>query len=210
MSSDLDFMAQLAERQIQEAVEEGVFDNLPGKGKPIKFDDDGIPFDVKMMNKVLKNAGVLPEWIQMQHDLNAEIATVDKLRSQFVTENHKRKAQLTYLPADHPEIVRYQQWHARCRTKYLTALKGVNNLLVKLSMTAPSTINLPGLYKIKEEMQNFEEEFQALGRAQLASPESEASERSTKSVIRDAYASGASGSLRDGVLDAVRKHSTSK
>ena len=123
MSSDLDFMAQLAERQIQEALENGAFDDLPGKGKPIKFDDDGIPLDVKLMNRVLKNAGVLPEWIQMQHDLNAEIANVTKLRTQFVSENQKRQAHVTYLPADHPEIVRYHQWHARSREKYLSTLK---------------------------------------------------------------------------------------
>lgn len=208
MSSELDFMAQLAERKIQEAIEEGAFDNLPGKGQPLKFDDDGLPFDVKMMNKILKNAGVLPEWMQMQQDLSAEIASVGKLRGQYVKENHKRHSKLTYLPADHPEIVRYSQWHARCRAKYLSSLKSVNNLLLKLSLTAPSTITIPGLYKIDAEMGQFDEEFPSLGAEQLAPAEEETTEGHTRSLIRDAYAGGASGSLKGGLLNTVKRQST--
>ena len=37
---DPEVIARVAERKIQEAIEEGKFDNLPGKGKPIVFEED--------------------------------------------------------------------------------------------------------------------------------------------------------------------------
>ena len=36
----MDFLNKLVEERIQKAQEEGVFDNLPGKGKPLQLDDD--------------------------------------------------------------------------------------------------------------------------------------------------------------------------
>lgn len=51
------------EEQIKKAVEKGEFDNLPGMGKPQKFTDDlpGMPQEIKMAYKVLKQAGYLDE-----------------------------------------------------------------------------------------------------------------------------------------------------
>jgi hypothetical protein len=171
MSSDFDFISYVAERKIQEAVEEGKFDDLPGKGKPLNFDDDGLPFHVQMMNKVLKNAGVLPEWIQTQKDLFAEQANIEAFRIKVIEENQKRKAQVSYLPANHPELLRYQQWHARSQEKYLKSLKAVNSLIVKLSLIAPQTIELPGLYKVDKMMAQFAEEFSPLSPEEIAPPE---------------------------------------
>ena len=50
---------RIAERKIQEAIEEGAFDDLPGKGQPIDLDDDPMtPPHLRLSNRVLKNAGV--------------------------------------------------------------------------------------------------------------------------------------------------------
>ena len=69
---DAEIIAKVAERKIQEAIEEGKFDNLPGKGKPIVFDDDPMtPADLRMATKILKNAGVLPDWMQWLQGLGA-------------------------------------------------------------------------------------------------------------------------------------------
>ena len=46
-----DIIAEVAEREIREAIEEGKFDNLPGKGKSIVFDDDPMtPPHLRMAN----------------------------------------------------------------------------------------------------------------------------------------------------------------
>ena len=54
-------MAKIAEQKIREAQERGEFDNLPGRGRPLELDDDaGVPDDMRMAYKILKNAGVVP------------------------------------------------------------------------------------------------------------------------------------------------------
>ncbi len=52
---------QIAERRIQEAMEAGKLDDLPGKGKPLQLDDDSlVPEELRMAYRILKNAGYLP------------------------------------------------------------------------------------------------------------------------------------------------------
>lgn len=51
----------LAERQIQKALEEGVFNNLSGMGKPLVIGDNShIPAELRMAYKILKNSGYIP------------------------------------------------------------------------------------------------------------------------------------------------------
>lgn len=63
----------LIERQIREAQEAGKFDNLPGYGKPIPKDpgQDLAP-DRWMSNRILKQAGYVPEWIELRKQISAE------------------------------------------------------------------------------------------------------------------------------------------
>jgi hypothetical protein len=54
----LDF---LAERRIAEAVSRGELDDLPGAGRPLDLDDDAlVPEELRVANRILKNAGVTP------------------------------------------------------------------------------------------------------------------------------------------------------
>lgn len=62
--------AKIAERRIQEAIERGEFDNLPGKGKPLPLEDDShIPHELRMAYKILKNAGCLPPEMQVKKEI---------------------------------------------------------------------------------------------------------------------------------------------
>lgn len=57
----------IAERKIQQAMAEGEFDNLQGKGKPLADDGlDMVPEDLRMAYKIMKNAGVVPEEIELR------------------------------------------------------------------------------------------------------------------------------------------------
>jgi hypothetical protein len=52
---------KIVEQRIREAVENGEFDNLPGRGKPIPLEDDShVPEDLRLAYKLLKNADCLP------------------------------------------------------------------------------------------------------------------------------------------------------
>jgi hypothetical protein len=66
----MEFFAKLAERRILEAIENGEFENLEGKGKPIIFEDETwIPEDLRMAYRFLKNAGCVPPELEMRNEV---------------------------------------------------------------------------------------------------------------------------------------------
>lgn len=61
---------RLVEEKIQEAVQRGEFDNLPGSGEPLQLDDDShLPDDLRIAYKILKNAECLPPEVQLRKDI---------------------------------------------------------------------------------------------------------------------------------------------
>ena len=68
----------IAENRIREAQQNGEFDNLPGMGKPLEFEDDSnIPEDLRMAYKILKNAGCLPPEIEERKEINKLAALLE-------------------------------------------------------------------------------------------------------------------------------------
>lgn len=61
---------QIAEERIREALAAGVFDDLPGQGRPLALDDlEGVPEDLRASVLVLRSAGVLPEELLLRKEL---------------------------------------------------------------------------------------------------------------------------------------------
>ncbi len=66
----MEFLQRIVEERIQKAQEEGAFDNLPGKGKPLAFDDDtSVPEDLRLTYKILKNSNCLPPELEMRNQI---------------------------------------------------------------------------------------------------------------------------------------------
>ena len=82
----MDFLITIAEERIRRAQEEGVFDNLPGKGKPLQLEDDSrIPEDLRLAYKILKNANCLPPEMELRKEIFSlrqllDAATDDDMR----------------------------------------------------------------------------------------------------------------------------------
>ena len=63
---------KLVEEKIREAMANGEFDNLPGKGKPIDLDAYfATPEDVRVAYSILKSAGFVPEEAQLLKDVES-------------------------------------------------------------------------------------------------------------------------------------------
>ena len=63
---------KIAEQRIQEAMERGEFDNLPGAGKPLVLDQNPcVPIELRMAYKVLKNAGVAPQEVETHNEIRS-------------------------------------------------------------------------------------------------------------------------------------------
>ncbi|CAH2811549.1 MAG: hypothetical protein CBARDMAM_6581 [uncultured Caballeronia sp.] len=70
----------LVEQRISAAAARGEFDNLPGAGKPLEFDDALVPEEVRVTNRIMKNAGFVPpavEHLRALRDLQCESGSTE-------------------------------------------------------------------------------------------------------------------------------------
>jgi hypothetical protein len=66
----LDALRLIAERKIQEALKEGVLDDLPGRGKPLRLKEEPfVPEELRMAYRVLKGAGYLPPEMELKKEV---------------------------------------------------------------------------------------------------------------------------------------------
>ena len=87
---------RIIEDKILSAQKEGKLDNLPGSGKPLDIEDDsGVPEDLRLAYKILKNAGCVPPEL---HD-HAEIRRTEDLlqESDDLTETYRSMKRIRFL-----------------------------------------------------------------------------------------------------------------
>ncbi len=193
---NFDIIARVAQRKINDAMEEGAFDNLPGRGQPVALDEDTVtPPHLRAANKVLKNAGVLPDWVQALKDLEAERGEVSRFRARLEAENRKRRIALENAPAPHAAARQFAEWRVKSRAEYHRRLKSANDLILKLSLLAPTTVQPPNPYRIALEMAAFDEAFPPLPQQNEIMIETPAPEKAShlKSAARERYDGGRGG-----------------
>ena len=97
----MDVFQKIAENKIREAMDEGLFENIPGKGRPFSFEDDSlVPEELRQCHKILKNAHCLPREMELRRDIfnlrqMLESATDEKMRTSL-----QRKLNSTMLALD--------------------------------------------------------------------------------------------------------------
>ena len=69
---------RLAEMRIRDAIQEGRFDDLPGRGRPIDLEDYfRAPEHLRLAHSILRSAGCVPEEVELMNEiaaLDAELA----------------------------------------------------------------------------------------------------------------------------------------
>ena len=83
-------LRQIAEGRIREAIEEGVFENLPGAGKPLDLEEYfNTPEDLRMAFSILRNANCAPPEVELLKEVarleetiggTSDAATLKELR----------------------------------------------------------------------------------------------------------------------------------
>ena len=72
VNTGMDILRKIAEQRIHEAMEGGEFDLSAYHGKALKLDElAGVPEALRMGYKILKNAGVLPQEMQLKKEILA-------------------------------------------------------------------------------------------------------------------------------------------
>jgi len=158
---NLDWTQIVAERKIKEAIDAGEFDNVPGMGEPVDLTVDPFtPVHQRIAHKILKNARALPEWLQLEKDIQRETAAVGPLRERglnairFAKNAPSRERAATRLRLEHKE-----------------RMDVVNTLILKYAFVAPAAAQLPFTsFPIKQEMALLEEAIAAANAAPMVTP----------------------------------------
>jgi len=84
----MDAIAWIAEQRIRDAIEQGLFDNSPYRGRPLRLEEDAsIPPELRMAFKVLKDAGCLPPEVELRR----EIASLSELLDTIAEGEERRR-----------------------------------------------------------------------------------------------------------------------
>jgi hypothetical protein len=76
---------------IAEARERGEFDDLPGRGEPLRIKENPLAGDWEMAFHVLENAGMAPPWMEMSREIREGTAQLAEMRERAA---HRLAAQL--------------------------------------------------------------------------------------------------------------------
>lgn len=138
----------LVDRLIEQAQAAGVFDNLPGAGKPLRYDDDALtPEDMRAGFRMLKNAGFAPLWIETRRDIDAERARI----SAWLHDANRRWSRL-------PPAIRN-----RLRIEYREMLTNLQRQIMSYNLTSPPAAGQIEGLRIEEEMRKLGEQESRTG-----------------------------------------------
>ena len=141
----------LTDRLIREAQERGEFDDLPGRGQPLRLQSDAYAGEMALAYQMLRNAGAAPPWIEADKEARGLQAERDGLlaragRATVVTRGQLRR--------DFERVV----------TAHAAAV-------ARLNATAPTPRQHRRPMRLSDELAELERRLDARGRDPRASAE---------------------------------------
>ncbi|MFP4079460.1 MAG: DnaJ family domain-containing protein [Ectothiorhodospira sp.] len=66
----MELIDRLVESRVREAERDGVFDHLPGQGRPLELEDDRmVPEELRAAYRLLRNSGFIPEEVRLRREI---------------------------------------------------------------------------------------------------------------------------------------------
>ncbi len=98
MSDIFAVFAQIAEKKIKDAMDNGEFDSIEGKGKPLCLDDDShIPPEYRLAYRILKNSGYMHPEVEQRKEVETIYSMLDSCEDE--QEVYKKVQKLNLLVA---------------------------------------------------------------------------------------------------------------
>jgi DnaJ family protein C protein 28 len=121
-------------QRIEQAIREGAFDNLPGRGQPLNFNKNPfVPDHQQMAFKLLENNDLKPAWIS---ERNAVLAEVTQFRSTLASaaRRHQREYSHSTDPAVRERLASNWAGQIACWTDEMADL---NSRIETLNLQQP-------------------------------------------------------------------------
>jgi DnaJ family protein C protein 28 len=151
-------------QQIQEAMARGDFDNLPGKGKPQRLEDN--PFisrEVRVVNQMLKDNGFSPRWIEVDKEIRVEREQAEKLLANIKGRRKRLEARIRVQPLRHDAVRRgFELERKRALETYTSQLKALNTKVQRFNLMAPGGNKQKPLYNLNAAIARFHEDCPGL------------------------------------------------
>jgi len=164
--SEVDWVALVAEARIEEAMKEGRFDNLPGRGKPLQLKEyPFVPARLRVPYKILHDAGLAPAWIQRSQtlaELEERIGQVMEEHLAWLAREREAQerlaAQGTASSREQArarlELARRAHGHAVAQVREL--MEARNRALDQFNQMVPNILWQKGRWSIPERLARFE------------------------------------------------------
>jgi len=105
--------SRIAENRIREALEQGVFENLPGAGQPLSLEEYfSTPEDLRMAYSILKSANCAPAEVELAN----EIARLERALAQSEDATARKALQRALTDRQTQLAVMLEQRSRRSRT----------------------------------------------------------------------------------------------
>jgi hypothetical protein len=177
----MDVIRRIAERKIEEAIAAGVFDNLPGLGKPIDLDSDtSLPPHERWAAKLLKDAGALPEWVEIDREVERLKAERSKYLQDSATGYSAWQKLIGTNAASEDTPARFAKWVADRRNTFLQTARLINDLVLKHNLTAPISAHAPSPLSMDKEATLFDEQCPPLSYVETSTSEPSLPERESR------------------------------
>jgi DnaJ family protein C protein 28 len=121
------------EEQLLKAIEEGKFDDLPGKGKPLRLDEvnPNADSDWELAYHIIKESGFTLPWIEDMHEIEKDLeAARGELKRAW-------KWLVIYLSADVPEDKASVEWK-RAQADFKDKLEILNKRIRNYNLEVPN------------------------------------------------------------------------
>lgn len=124
----------LIEDIIQDGQERGVFDNLRGKGQPLRLYSNPYEGESQLANSLMKEHNLLPAWLQRR---NAVLETVEQLRETIALRWQRHAQAYHYAQDDGRRLALSLSWDDACR-QLLVEIGEINKLIDEHNLRRPS------------------------------------------------------------------------
>jgi hypothetical protein len=159
----MDILDILADREIEKANAEGKLDDLPGKGKPLKLDEDNphVSREMRAVYRFFKQAGILPVWVQLAKDLAEIDREIVKLEETLVRAHAQWSDELVMIPSAELSA-RARQWHTDERMAFVELVARRARLFQSYDAAAPRNADRSMAMDAKERVRRFDKVFPKL------------------------------------------------
>jgi len=127
------------EEQIYDAMERGLFDNLPGYGKPLKLDDNPYAGDREMGYHLLKNNGYAPSEVELIKDIRTTRERVEAKIEHVVKRGKTLRTRR--VPPFPSEKRAFNISVEKAAVEYEQTLQNINKKILTLNIQTPSALH---------------------------------------------------------------------